>query len=177
MPAATHKLDLIKIADKEYAKLQKLIADMPADQALRKREQDTSIKDVIGHRAHWIALFLGWYVDGLAGKQVYFPAQGYKWSDLKSYNAMLRGQQADLGWDDVRDMLAQNHAALIDFIHTRDDGALYGGPMQGANNKWTPGRWAEAAGPSHYRSAAKWVRACIKKDAADCKNTGRHAGA
>lgn len=36
--------------------------------------------------------------------------------------------------------------------------------MTGANNDWAPGRWAVAAGPSHYRSAAKFVRQCTKSD-------------
>jgi len=35
--------------------------------------------------------------------------------------------------------------------------------MQGANNDWTTGRWAEAAGPSHYRSAAKFIRQCSRE--------------
>jgi hypothetical protein len=34
--------------------------------------------------------------------------------------------------------------------------------MKGGGNKWTTGRWAEASGASHYRSAAKYVRACLK---------------
>jgi hypothetical protein len=139
-----------------------LIDTIPEDQAMRKREDDTSIKDVIAHRAHWIDLFLGWYRDGQAGRPVYFPAKGYKWNDLKAYNAQLRADQIGLGWDDAKALLAANHAKLITFIEATSDAALYGGPMKGANNSWTAGRWAEAAGPSHYRSAAKWLRACIR---------------
>ena len=36
--------------------------------------------------------------------------------------------------------------------------------MTGAGNACTPGRWAEAAGPSHDRSVAKWIRACPRDD-------------
>lgn len=165
MPAATTKSDLITVTQKEYAKLRALIEPIPEGQAMRKREEDTSLKDLIGHRAHWIALFLGWYDDGQAGREVYFPAEGYKWNDLKAFNAALRAEQVALTWDGARDLLASEHAQLVEFIEGHDDAALYGGPMKGANNKWTPGRWAEAAGPSHYRSAAKWVRACLRGDA------------
>jgi hypothetical protein len=28
---------------------------------------------------------------------------------------------------------------------------------------WTTGRYAEAAGPSHYRSAAKFIRKCLRE--------------
>lgn len=165
MPAATTKDALIAVTEKDYARLRDLIADIPDDQAMRKRADDTSIKDVIGHRAHWIDLFLGWYHDGLAGRPVSFPAPGYKWNQLKAYNADLRRAQSGLDWAGARSMLADRHAALVDFMTQADDKTLYGGPMTGANNDWSPGRWAEAAGPSHYRSAAKFIRACLRSDA------------
>lgn len=164
MPAATNKADLLSVTQKEFAKLEKLISDIPDKQALTKREDDTSIKDVIGHRAHWIHLFLGWYADGQKGGPVAIPAEGYKWNQLKDYNAKLRANQADLSWHEVQAMLAKNHTKLLAFINSKDDAALYGSPMQGGGNNWTAGRWAEASGSSHYRSAAKWVRACLKSD-------------
>lgn len=162
MPAATSKEDLIAVTDKEYAKLQKLLSDIQDDFALQKDQDDTSIKDVIGHRAHWIELFLGWYADGQAGKEVFFPAKGYKWNELKKYNANLRAQQANFSWSDAKVLLQNNHEKLREFMVSHSDQQLYGGPMKGANNDWTPGRWAEAAGPSHYRSAAKYIRARLR---------------
>lgn len=162
--AATSKFELLAITEKEFAKLRTLIGSITAETALRKREEDTSIKDVIAHRAHWITLFLGWYADGRAGKTVHFPAEGYKWNQLKQYNADLRQRQAHLDWPGAVALLEERHRALVDFIEARSDAELYGGPMQGARNAWTPGRWAEAAGPSHYRSAAKYLRACLRAD-------------
>jgi hypothetical protein len=160
--AATTKYKLLAVAKKEYDKLDKLLAQVHEQMALVKDEDDTSIKDVVGHRAHWISLFFGWYHDGLDGKEVFFPAEGYKWNDLKRYNAALRAEQADLDWETACCDLRDAHNELIEFIERRSDGDLYGGPMTGANNKWTPGRWAEAAGPSHYRSAAKYIRGRLK---------------
>lgn len=156
--AATTKDDLLAIAQTEYDRLDRLLAQLDERTALLKDEDDTSVKDIVGHRAHWIRLFFGWYHDGLDGKEVFFPAEGYKWNDLKRYNAALRTEQADLGWESVCCDLQQAHDELIEFIERNSDGDLYGGPMVGANNQWTPGRWAEAAGPSHYRSAAKYIR-------------------
>ena len=159
MPATT-KADLLTVTDKEHAKLTKLLEDIPPDLALRGFEEGWSIKDVIAHRAHWIDLFLGWYHDGQAGKEVAFPAPGYKWNQLKAYNAALRQSQTDLSWDGAQAALGTAHETLRGFLAGLDETALYGGPMKGANNAWTTGRWAEAAGPSHYRSAAKFIRAC-----------------
>ena len=160
--AATTKSQLRDATDKEYGKLSALLAQLDEVFALQKDNEDTSIKDVIAHRAHWIELFLGWHADGLAGKPVYFPAKGYKWNDLKQYNAELRAAQAGVGWDDAKAMLAASCKRFKTFIESNSDDQLYGGPMKGANNQWTPGRWAEAAGPSHFRSASKYIRARLR---------------
>lgn len=162
--AAEHRSELLDVTRKEFLKLEKLIEAINSDTAMRKREDDTSIKDVIAHRAHWIDLFLGWYADGMAGKTVNFPAEGYKWNDLKRYNSDLRQSQIDLDWPEAIDMLRDRYAKLTEFIEEHTETELYGGAMKGANNKWTPGRWAEAAGPSHFRSAAKFIRQATKSD-------------
>lgn len=161
MPARS-KAELLGITEKEFAKLDKLITGLEPELALRKDAEDTSIKDVIAHRAHWIDLFEGWYADGLAGREVYFPAKGYKWNELKRYNAALRERQATLGWTDACALLRAKYADLHAFIASSTDQALYGQPMKGGRNAWTAGRWAEAAGPSHFRSAAKYVRARLR---------------
>lgn len=157
--AATSKTELLEVTAKEFNKLEKLISGIEEHAALDKDEDDTSIKDITAHRANWIGLFLAWYQDGLAGKEVFFPAKGYKWNDLKRFNADLRHSQAMLSWSDACSMLVEANEMLVAFIESTSDGDLYGGPMAGANNHWTPGRWAEAAGASHYRSAAKYIRA------------------
>ncbi len=160
--AAGSKAALLDLADKEFQKLTKLIGPIQDAEALAKDDDDTSIKDVVAHRAHWIDLYLGWYGDGQAGKTVYFPAEGYKWNDLKRYNLELRRSQRGMDWAASVEALREAHDKLRVFIQSLDDKQLYGGPMKGANNNWTPGRWAEAAGPSHYRSAAKYIRARLK---------------
>lgn len=169
MPAAKTKSDLLSVTHKDYGKLRDLIEKVQETAALTKDEDDTSIKDVIGHRAHWIELFLGWYRDGQAGRDVFFPAKGYKWNELKTYNAKLRQDQAGLGWDDALDLLQANHDKLITLIEGLGEEELYAGPMKGAYNDWTTGRWAEASGPSHYRSAAKYIRQRLKTLAKDRK--------
>ncbi|MEM8539654.1 MAG: ClbS/DfsB family four-helix bundle protein [Pseudomonadota bacterium] len=160
--AAKSKSDLLEITVKEFNKLNKLIDSIGAELAMEKRDENTSIKDVVAHRAHWIDLFLGWYADGIEGKIVHFPAEGYKWNDLKRYNSELRNSQSNMGWSEAVTMLQQRYQALIKFIESHSEQELYDGPMKGANNAWTPGRWAEAAGPSHFRSASKFIRSALK---------------
>ncbi len=166
MPAATNRADLLKVTQKEFTKLTKQLADVGVDLAAHPFEDGVSIKDVIGHRAHWTRMFFDWYAQGLENGYADIPAKGYKWNQLKAYNAKLREDQADLSWDQVQVMLKDSHARLLAFIESHGEEDIYGGPMAGGGNNWTTGRWAEASGASHYRSAAKFVRACLRdKDA------------
>jgi hypothetical protein len=165
MPVATTCSDLIATADKDFAALQKIIATVQVDAALKQREDKTSIKDITAHRAHLIDLSLGWYSDGQAGQTVQMPARGYKLSDLKAYNAKLRADQADMSWPQACATLEDRHAALGRFLTDHTDQDFYGAPMLGGNGKWTGGRYAEAASAFHYRSAAKWIRAALREDA------------
>ena len=160
--AATRKTDLHTVTRKEFEKLDQLIATTNPITATQKHADDTPNKDVIAHRAHWITLFLGWHANGMAGKPVHFPVKGYKWNDLKRYNADLHAQQVNIDWPAAVALLQANYARLDVFICALSDDALYGGPMKGANNLWTPGRWAEAAGPSHFHAAAKYLRKTFK---------------
>ena len=162
MPAATNRADLISTTEKEFTKLIVLLAGVDDDLAKRPFEDGVSIKDVIGHRAHWTGMFFEWYTQGQETGKADIPAKGYKWNQLKEYNAKLRADQQGLGWADVRGRLESSHARLVDFIIGMSDADLYGDPMKGGGNKWTTGRWVEASGASHYRSAAKYVRACLK---------------
>lgn len=162
MPAATNRLDLMNVTQKDFAKLAALLSDVGVGLAMQPFEDGVSIKDVIGHRAHWTGLFFGWYAQGRKTGAADIPAKGYKWNQLKDYNAQLRDEQADLSWDQVQAMLQDSHARLLVFVEGMSEADLYGEPMQGGGNKWTTGRWAEASGASHYRSAAKFVRACLR---------------
>lgn len=162
--AAIKKEDLIAICEKEYAKLDKLIGGISAELATRPFDEGVTIKDTIGHRAHWIGLFFTWLDEIAADGQANLPAKGYKWSELKPYNAKIREEQAGLSWDEVRGMLADQHARLMAHLDSRSQEDLYAEPLPGGSGgQWTEGRYAEASGASHYRSAAKFIRACLRQ--------------
>jgi len=166
MPAATNKAALLAVTAAEAARLDALIAPLSDEIALRKRAGDTAIRDVIGHRAHWIDLFIGWQAAGARGETPAIPAPGYKWNQLVAYNADVRAAQAGTSWPATQAALVAAQGRLLQFIQTADDATLYGGPMPGGGNPWPTGRWAEAVGPSHYRSAAKWIRGVLRQDRA-----------
>ncbi|MEM8704745.1 MAG: ClbS/DfsB family four-helix bundle protein [Pseudomonadota bacterium] len=160
--AASTKQDLLALTRTEYRKLGNILDTLPNSLKLAIDGDGVSPKDIVGHRAHWIELFHGWYLEGQAGNPVDFPAKGYKWNELKRYNADLRQQQSGMSWDDAVALLEIRHGELLEFMESLSQADLYGAPMKGGKNAWTTGRWAEAAGPSHYRSAAKYLRKRMK---------------
>ena len=160
MPA-TNKIDLLQITRAEYQKLSKRLDGLDPGLVMHQHN-DVSIRDIVGHRAHWVDLMLGWYRDGQAGGQVCFPAKGYKWNQLKVYNARIRDAQKSMNWIETQEMLETAHRDMMTLLENLSDEQLYSVPMKGAHNQWTTGRWAEANGASHYRSASKAIRAILK---------------
>jgi len=162
MPAATSKADLHATCTKDYAKLRALIDPLKATEAGQKDADGWSIRDVIAHRAHWAGLFLTWQADSAAGLPVQTPAPGYKWNQLKAYNAVVLAQTATRDWAQVREDLDAAQTRLMAYIDRASDADLYTAHLYSWMNDWTLGRWAEAAGASHYRSAAKTIRKMLR---------------
>lgn len=164
--AAINKDELRTVTEKEFAKLAKLLDALDEETANRPDADDgVSIKQVIGHRVHWMELFFGWYEDGKAGKEVEVPAPGTKWNQLKPYNAKVYEAAAKQSWPDVLAQLKERHTAFLGLIDSLQNDTLYAKHIYPWTNDWTLGRWAESSGPSHYRSAAKFVRK-VKREAA-----------
>lgn len=162
MPAAKDKATLLDVTAKEWSKLQTLLEQVSETDALIPDVDAWSIRDVVVHRAHWIDLFLGWVAAATSGAPLHMPAKGYKWNELKSYNETVRRNAGAIDWASARATLVERHGMLTGLITSMDDAALYGAPMSD-QSKWTTGRYAEASGPSHYRSASRFVRAMMRQ--------------
>lgn len=156
--AAASKRDLLRMTETEFENLRQAVDGLPAILRLEKDADGITPKDIIGNRAHWIDLYLGWIRNSQAGKVLVLPIAGHEWNGRKRYDADLRQRQSGLSWRSACSLLETNHAELLALIERLPNGQLYGGPMKGAKTRWSAGRWAEAAGASHYRSAAEYLR-------------------
>ncbi|WP_343081875.1 ClbS/DfsB family four-helix bundle protein [Ostreiculturibacter nitratireducens] len=161
--AAQTKQELLALTKSEYRKLRDLIAGIPETVAAETGDDGISIKDTIAQRAHWVELLLKWYEDGKAGRVVHKPAAGHKWTDLKTYNAKVRKDSRARGWDEVKAELEAAHERLVTLVTESEESALYGKRLYDWMEDWTLGRWAEATGASHYRSARKAIRQILKE--------------
>ena len=163
MPAATNKTDLLAVFDKDLAKLSKTLDGIDEDASMLSATDDTTtIKGVIAHRIHWMGMFHGWYEDGVAGREVHVPAKGYKWNQLKEYNAQLYSKGNETSWEELVSGFEAACDKLRRFIETHDDAELYASGAHAWTGKWTLGRFAEASGPSHFRSANTYIRKALR---------------
>lgn len=164
MPAASNRAELVSVTKREFAKLSRLLDTVDEIRAQRPCPTGETICEIVAQRAHWIALFFTWVEDGRAGRPVQTPAPGYAWSDLMAFRSALRQEQANLGWVGVRERLLEQQRRLMAFFEAESDDSLYTPGLYPWMKDWTLGRWAEAAGASHYSSATRFVRACLQAD-------------
>ncbi|MCR9121570.1 MAG: ClbS/DfsB family four-helix bundle protein [Phyllobacteriaceae bacterium] len=168
MPAATNAQELLAAFDRDLAKLQKTLDGVDEAMASRHTAADAvTIKGVIAHRTHWIGLFFDWYEGGVAGETVETPAPGVKWNQLKAYNAPIYEAANGRPWSELRSEFDAAAARLRAFIAENGDDLLYVKGLYPWMNNWTIGRWAEASGPSHFRSANTHIRKVLRENAAD----------
>ncbi|HBS49323.1 MAG TPA: DfsB family protein [Rhodobacteraceae bacterium] len=163
MPAATNKADLLAVFDKDLAKLRKTLDGVDeAKASLSTPDDDTTIKGVIAHRTHWMGMFHGWYEDGAAGRAVHVPAKGCKWNQLKEYNAPLYAKGNETPWAELLSDFEAACDKLRRFIAAQEDDTLYTSGAHAWTGKWTLGRFTEASGPSHFRSANTYIRKAMR---------------
>lgn len=165
MPAATNKTDLLTSFDKELAKLTKTLDALDEMTAgLHAADDETTIKGILAHRIHWVDLFFGWYEDGKAGRDVEVPAPGVKWNQLKAYNAPFYAAGNARSLTDLREEFDAQFVRLRSFLEGQDDAELYTVGRYGWTGKWGVGRWAESAGPAHFRSANTYIRKVLREN-------------
>ncbi len=163
MPAATNKSELRAVIDKEYAKIRATLSRVDADRAaLCANDDDTSIKAIIAHRTHWMKQFFIWYNEGVAGRPVHVPAKGYKWNQLKQYNATLYAQGDRADWQDLLADFYATAQRITQFIDEHDNEEFYIKGKYAWTNKWSLGRWLEASSASHFRSANTYIRKALR---------------
>ncbi|MCD1634154.1 ClbS/DfsB family four-helix bundle protein [Martelella mediterranea] len=163
MPAATNKSELLAVFDKDLAKLRKTLDAVDEDTSTLSAPDDAvTVKGIIAHRTHWMGMFHRWYEDGVAGREVFVPAKGYKWNQLKAYNAPVYAKGDETPWPDLLSAFDAACDRLRSFIVARDHHELYTDGVYTWTGRWTLGRYAEATGPSHFRSANSYIRKALK---------------
>jgi len=163
MSGVTNKKELLEITEKELEKLKKTISQFPQEKVeIFDEKVGGSLKSIISHRTEWMKMFFIWYQDGIDKKEPQVPAPGYKWNQLKELNAKIWGRDKNKKWEEILHDFEAQSQNLLKFISSQEEEKLYTPKLFNWTNDWTLGRWVEASGSSHFRSANKYLRQILK---------------
>ena len=141
---AMKKAALLGAAERDFAKLYRLIANLPEELALERDQSGTCIRDVIVLRVQKLDAFL-------QGQDLDHGAEA-----LSSTRLRIRD------WDATLAELEAAHQQYVQKIELMAEAELLAkGPAP--SDQFSLAERAEAAGPSQYRSALNFVRARLRQ--------------
>ncbi len=107
---------------------------------------------------------LYWHEQEAAGREIDFPAQGFKWNELGRLAQKYYADYAHIhSWAELLTMLENNQRQLRERVETFSDDALYHQPWYG---KWTRGRMIQFNSASPYKNASGRLNPLLKTLAA-----------
>jgi hypothetical protein len=117
-----------------------------------------TVTDLLAHLAEWHELFLGWYREGLAGRQPALPAPGYRWNETPRLNREIWAKHKDRPWHEVRRDFDRTYEEIVALVEALPEKEL----LEPGHFPWTRKKpLATYLGPntaSHYRFGVKVLR-------------------
>ncbi|THU05164.1 ClbS/DfsB family four-helix bundle protein [Lampropedia puyangensis] len=177
MAVPQNKSELLCAIEKEFDKLSREIALVPAEYTLTKsmpghaKGSSISPHDLVAYLVGWNELVLKWHAKMASNESVDFPETGFKWSQLGRLATKFYQDYEHLAFTDL---VAQLHTAkghLVGLIERHSDAELYGCPWYG---KWTMGRMIQLNTASPYANACGRLRKWRKTQHGE-KQTGNCA--
>ena len=163
MPRPTNKTLLLEAIETEYAKLEKEINSLSAEQ--RQAESSAtnwSPKDIIAHLHEWSNMVHGWYAAGLRDEVPPLPAPGFKWNQTPALNEQIYWQYRDLSWDAVMALFIASRDKIWDTIRSVSNTDMFTPGQYKWTGKNAMGTYFVSATSSHYAWARKEIRKWIK---------------
>ncbi len=158
MPKPTNKQELLAEIDKERAKLETLLAQIPRTKKNQEVVDGMSIKDFLAHRTEWGKMMLRWHDAAKAGEQPAVPHKDYKWNQLPALNAMIQKQYARVSLKKIEAEFAQVHDELRDRAAKMSEQELYERGYYPFTKTTNMAAYFNSATAAHYRSANKHIR-------------------
>ena len=171
MPRPRNKEDLLKAAEENFEKLNKLIDslsekelstpfDFHADEKKTEAhwKRDKNVRDVLVHLYEWHQLMIR-FVDGNAdGKNMRFLPQIYTWKTIASMNQVFWEKHQETSLKDARKMLADSHAEVMNRIGCFTNEELFLSKAFPAVGGSTLGSYFVSNTSSHYDWAMKKIK-------------------
>ena len=141
---------LIADADAQLASLLRH-ADALPDHAVTEDFAGDRVADVLAHLHGWHRLFLSWVANEAAGVEPSFPAPGYTWDRLAELNRDILAEHAHRPYAELRDLLTDSHARMIEAVRGLDDGTLFEAGAHAWTGAQSLGTVAHECLGAHYR--------------------------
>lgn len=176
MPRPRNKEDLLKAAEENYEKLNKLIDSLgevemrvPFDfsEDEKKTEahwkRDKNVRDVLVHLYEWHQLMLRFVDENTRGKNVPFLPKIYTWRTIALMNQEFWSKHQGTSFEDARRLFAGSHLEVIGKIAFFSNEELFLSKTFPAVGGTTLGSYFVSSTSSHYDWAIKKIKAHQKK--------------
>lgn len=175
MPRPTTKTELLKAAEENYSKLNKLIASLTEEQLNtpfdfsgdeKKKEahwrRDKNLRDVLVHLYEWHTLLLNWVAVNENGESKPFIPEPYNWKTYGEMNVEFWKKHQSTSLEKAKEMLKKSHADTLALAEKFSDEELF----TKGKFKWVGGSvlgsYFISVTSSHYDWAMKKLKAHIK---------------
>lgn len=158
MAVPQSKAELIQAINKNFARLEKKLQQVPAEVAFQPllpghvKHSVISVAQLVSYLIGWGELVLHWHQQEADGQTIAFPAAGYKWNQLGQLAQKFYQDYATItDYAELLQRLEQNKNQLLQLIEQFSDDKLY---QQAWYGKWTRGRMIQFNTASPYSNAA-----------------------
>ena len=131
MPIPQNKNELIDAIQSTYDKLEKDINRIPLTICMKK-EMSGHAKDtlmspyqLIAYLVGWADLVIDWNKKIEAGKDVHFPAENFKWTELGDLAQKFYTDYPDHDFNGIKKLLQQRVKKILDIIDSKTNKELY----------------------------------------------------
>ncbi len=119
---------------------------------------DWTVKDLLAHLSAWEQMFLGWYREGLSGKQPDLPAPGYKWNETPRLNKEIWRRHRDKPWMQVRHDFDASYREILELAQSLSENQLLNPGRFAWTGKNPLTTYLGANTVSHYRTATSILK-------------------
>ena len=172
MPRPRNKEDLLKAAEENYEKLNRLIDelsgkemctpfDFSADEKKKEAhwKRDKNVRDVLVHLYEWHQLMIRFVDENTSGKQVQFLPTIYTWRTIALMNQTFWQKHQGTGLEEARELLAGSHGEVLKRIQDFSNEELFVTKAFPAVGGSTLGSYFVSSTSSHYDWAMKKIKA------------------
>ncbi len=176
MARAETKADLIKSANENYQKLQKMIDGLTEQELsttfdfssdLKKKEKhwqrDQNLRDILTHLYEWNHLFILWVNGNIKGSNRSFLPEPYNWKNYGDMNIELFKKHQNTSLEDAKRLLDESHHQIMSLIERFTNEQLFTKNYYEWANTTSIGSYCVSCTASHYDWAMKKLRAHKKR--------------